>query len=853
MAAAEKPSLRKRVAALLQRLRPKTLLPKTLPLKSLLPKTLRGILLLALPVAMIGGMVVLAALFSGKRTEKATLEAALAKLDAGEFGDARRIAAEVRTSKDQSFATVGGSFFVLGMVMAEDARQHVNSHERQMLHLIASRYLEESRIRGFPPGHEKEGLLMLGRSLHRGGRFQASIPILKEALSKNPSGRAELYYLLADSYLHLSRPNLEQASVNTRRLLAEKHLPQPQRHNALLLQGQIALAEGKYAEGRKALAQIPKTSSAHVPGLILAARMLTDELRGAKANLASPTATELSAQDQKKLEECLATMGGLQKQNRVEPEIRAQADLLIAACLELLGKQAEATAQYARVRKAHFDSPESVAAAFYDAEYQLRNGNTEQAVDLYKRGLTVAGPAEAYHNVWLPLAMVQSRLESALASLLAAGDFARAEKLARSLSPLFPQELAHQWRAKAEHKWGMQLLAHAAKKNPQEAPAAAREAREHFRKAGAHHERLAKLRIATRYYLSDLKNSADDYLAGHDYKGATRVLRALLSEDPQKGKQEAIVGLGEALLAVGQTAEGLKVLETCITMYPKHPATYRARYLSSLGHEELGQAAEARKLLSDNLYNFSLAPESADWRDSIFLLGKIVYHEVLAHETKSRQAGIDQTNPELKKRGLKELEKAEGLFQEAARILEEAVERYPAAPQTAEARYLLAEAHRQTARWYRKRLDVTAIEASRGALTRDMHSELSAALREYTLLIEQLSNEHESTTASEVERMILRNSYFGRADVLFDQGKLEEAHAAYSAASNRYQHEPEALEAYVQIAACYRRLGRMAEARGTLEQARVVLARMKADANFTKTTPYSREQWNRLLTWLSAL
>ena len=55
------------------------------------------------------------------------------------------------------------------------------------------------------------------------------------------------------------------------------------------------------------------------------------------------------------------------------------------------------------------------------------------------------------------------------------------------------------------------------------------------------------------------------------------------------------------------------------------------------------------------------------------------------------------------------------------------------------------------------------------------------------------------------------------------------------------------------MAAAVTSLGRIAEARGTLEQARVVLARMKPDANFTKTTPYSRDEWTRLLTWLSAL
>ena len=100
---------------------------------------------------------------------------------------------------------------------------------------------------------------------------------------------------------------------------------------------------------------------------------------------------------------------------------------------------------------------------------------------------------------------------------------------------------------------------------------------------------------------------------------------------------------------------------------------------------------------------------------------------------------------------------------------------------------------------------------------------------------------------------ILRNCYFGRADALFDQGKYDEAIQAYSAATNRYQHDPESLEAYVQIASCHRRLGRISEARGTLEQARVVLQRIRPDADFAQTTRLARQDWVQLLDWLRTL
>ncbi|MGI8980754.1 MAG: tetratricopeptide repeat protein [Pirellulaceae bacterium] len=827
------------------------------PLMTLRQQPLRAALV-GVPVALIGGLLLWYSVFSGKSAEKATLERALEQLQAHEYADARRIAAEVRIGKDESFAHVGGAFFVLGCVMAHDAKEHENARERQTLHLIASRYLEEARIRGIPPGHEKEGILLLGRSLHHGGRFPASIPVLKEALAQNPTAKGEILYLLADGYLHLSPPKLEQASAQARRLLAEKHLPQADRDNGLLLQGKIALAQKKFAEGRQALEKISPKSSMHTAGRLLSVRLLCEQLRAAEA--------KPDPQDRAALESSLQVLADLGNRSSVTSETRTQAEFLTAVCLELLGKTPETSAAYAHVRKIRFGSPEAIAAIFHEADALLHGGKTEDAVALFKQGLAEAGTAETYYNDWLPKEGLEIRLKQVLASLLASDHFAAAESLAASLTPLFPEEQSYFWRAKVEHEWGTHLLAEGSnghsqavaysgsEATPHHPPLSAeRQARNHFRKAGAHFERLAELRIATRFYLDDLMDSARDYLAGQSYTRAILVFRRFLNEDPSNGQEEARVGLGEALLAAGQTDEGLKTLDEAITAAPRHPATYRARYLASLGYEEAGKVTQARQQLSDNLYNFSLTPSSNDWRDSIFLLGRLVYHQALAHEAKCRDLGVNLANPELRKPGLTELATAAGLFQEAARILDEAIERYPSAPQAMEARYFLADAHRQAARWPRKRLEETAVEATRAALTREMQADLSSALKEFTLLIEKLSVDHEGAAGKEDERAILRNSYFARADVLFDQGKLDEALAAYSAATSRYQHEPEALEAYVQIAACFRRLGRMDEARGTLEQARVVLARMKPTANFTQTTPYTRDEWTRLLTWLSAL
>ncbi len=144
-------------------------------------------------------------------------------------------------------------------------------------------------------------------------------------------------------------------------------------------------------------------------------------------------------------------------------------------------------------------------------------------------------------------------------------------------------------------------------------------------------------------------------------------------------------------------------------------------------------------------------------------------------------------------------------------------------------------------------------ETQRKLLAQQAREETQNALSVYQKLQEQLNVRQEQTELSDVENYILRNTYFARADTLYDLGRYDDAIKAYSAATNRYQHEPEALEAFLQIAACHRQMQRGIEAKGTISQAAAVLSRIPADADFRKTTRYSREQWEQLLTWLATL
>jgi tetratricopeptide (TPR) repeat protein len=565
------------------------------------------------------------------------------------------------------------------------------------------------------------------------------------------------------------------------------------------------------------------------------------------------TTPTLNDETKQSLANTIDALRALEGRSGIDRELVPQAQLVAGQCYEAAGDRRAAAAQFDRLRRTRFGRPDGLAAAFFLAELHRQEGRPAAAVEMYKRALQQSGPRDAYENSWLPLETLESRLSAAAANLTAQGHFAEAVELTNAMLPLVSEVLALRQRIAAQEAWAGQLLTLAATQPTLLAETTRAQAREHFRKAGADGERLAELSVATRSYVADLATAAEDYQRGQGYRQSARVWRKFLRQNPRERRPEATVGLGEALLALGEIDAALTALQNCRDEFPTHPATYRARLLESRGWQEKGDLERARELLVDNLYRHALTPKSSEWRDSLFALGQLLYLQASEEETASRIAGVNLVQTEAMKEGLRLLEQSYATYQEAIRVLTEAVQRYPTAAQAVLARYWIAEAYRHSALAPRRKLSLTSIETSRLALNRQITQELDAALDEYQKLLSELSDEQSLPRRSAVELALLRNCYFGRADALFDLRRYDDAIQAYSAATNRYQNEPESLEAYVQIATCYRRLARPNEARGTLEQARVVLERIRPDADFLRTTRLDRQQWDDLLGWLRTL
>jgi tetratricopeptide (TPR) repeat protein len=707
---------------------------------------------------------------------------------------------------------LGGRPFVLGVVADRRAAQLLDQSQRRF-ELLAVNYLEEARTLGFPPGRRADGLYLLGKNLYRTGQFAASLPVLQEALPLNPKRRTELHRYLAGAYLAESPPKFREAQAHNAQYLADKRLSSAERQAGLLERGRIELGLNNFNACSKTLAQIPADSPSRSEALLLQGQLLSGQARGL-------TADDAGEARQAAFRKAIETFNEAQRRDAT-PATIAAAKYLIGRCENELGNDKAALKEFDRALERYLETDAGIAAGFEAAQLLCRQKRYAAALERYRtvfRGLDATRPLS---NVWVaPDALRADTLES-YHELVRAKQFDLAIELAGLLKPLFNEERGLQLQADASRQWGQELLTQVAAAPAAQAAELEHSAREKLREAGRSYLKLARLRAAAREFPDDLYSAAECFRSGHEYEAAIAAFREYLVVESRRRRPRALIGLGESLLAHNEPAEALASLEECIESHTRDAAVFEARLLASQARLEKGEVQAAEKLLLDNLDGEALTPASQEWRDSLFALGRLLYQA--------------------------------GRFRDAIQRLEEAVARYPKLPAATEARYLIAEAYRRHAQEIREQGLNEATAEGRLARNREATQLLETSLKDFDLERDQLLARQEYGALSALDEAILRNCFFARGAVLFELGRYREAIEAYSGATNRYHRHPEVLQAYVQIAACYRRLGQPVEARSTLEQAKYALKHLPEDAVLDGATNYSREEWDRILDTLETL
>jgi tetratricopeptide (TPR) repeat protein len=745
-----------------------------------------------------------------------SLAETLAALDAKDYVQARQLAEKLQRQGNLSMEDWGGPVFVLGVVADHEA-QIAPEREQAESYLLAARWLEEAQNRGFPPGRQSQGVYLLGKCLALAGRYGPARGTLEAALKTGAGATSQLYCLLATCYAEDAKPDLAKALAENALYLADKTLAPADRQEGLLVRAGYLFRLHRTAECLAALDQIPLAAGLRGRATLLRGQILYEE---GQSLAAKPGAT---AEDRRgarrKWELAIEAFRLAQSRDTVSNLATRQAMYLTGLCLRDLGDRRGAAAQLERTAKLFAEYPEGLAAMLQEAELARQAKRDADALAAYRRVLTRITDPEHFHNPWIPLDRLRSCVLAAYRSYLEARNFQMALQLSRMFYPLLPQSEVLELTAAVHTRWAQALLVEAEHVSLEKGDWLAHLGRAQWRQAGGVWLRLAQLELTDRQYPERLWTSANAYFQGQDYRNAVRILRNYVKNEMRRRHPQALLTLGQALLAMDESEGALAAFEECVLDHPRDAAAYRARLLAAAIHAEKGRYQQAETLLQENLSGEHLTPDSKEWRDSLFAFGELLH--------------------------------AQGRYAEAARRLEEFVHRYGDASEALAARYLLADSYRQGGQALAEAAPASggAAAVRRAAQALQLREK---ARTEYQGLLENLgSRDDRDLTAA--QRAMLRNSQFAVGGLDFDLQEYDAAARAYTAAAGRFADTPASLEAYVRLAESYRRLGEPGKARGALERAKVALARLPKDIRFDETTNYDRRQWGEALAWLSSL
>ncbi|TWT77209.1 Tetratricopeptide repeat protein [Posidoniimonas polymericola] len=783
-------------------------------------------------VATMAGWLVLADMTSPH--QMASVENALEALDRGEYEYAEDLVLQIQAAGVVAANDIGGPLFVLGSVKAARSAAEFSPELRRRGYLLAAGYLTKARDAGFPPGREHEGLYLLGKALIRSNQLKQGIRVLEEALHTEQNQIEDTHRLIAEAYYYSERPVYPLVLKHLDKALATPALEEPERSQAIILKSLSLAALDQFDEAAATLAQAEPEGGA-ARKLLVASQIEVQKLEHELTSLSPPAPAE---RDQR-FADTLALLDKAWEADKLATR-RGANNYFRALINRMQGDNTQALALLEEVHQTHGQEPEGVAAAVAEGQLYQELNEDELAVQKYRVALDSVNDPVSYRSELLPLAQLHTQIMAAHSSFTAQDKHHAAAELVERMHPVFSRNEQLEMKADTYAAWGTRLLERAGKED-WAAEKLREEGRAKLREAGVNYELLADARFATKRFTEHLWEASEAYFNGQSYTSALRVIRKYLKNEPQQRNALALLRLGQTLLAMDKPAGAIDAFNECIEFHPRDAATYSARLECARAYRDVKKPDEARALLDENLIGSTLTPQSPEWRDSKFELGRLLH--------------------------------AQQQYGDAIEHLEECILRYPDNPQTRLAQYLVAEAYRYAAeaplRLYAEAKTVNERELNYKNVNRD----LGAALDYYETVRREIALQ---SAWSSDDRTMIRNCYLFKGSVLFQLGVLEQDEAersagdgkqevtaahtakakehltaavqAYSDLSAQFQDEPIILEVLVQISQCWRRLDDQVKARGQIVRALGLLDQMPRDMDFDSTTNLSRNEWTAMLT-----
>ncbi len=356
-------------------------------------------------------------------------------------------------------------------------------------------------------------------------------------------------------------------------------------------------------------------------------------------------------------------------------------------------------------------------------------------------------------------------------------------------------------------------------------PPLRRTIRRHFSLAGDAYVRHARrMTLENNFaYGESLWLAANSYDRAGDHREAIDAFQEYLqSRDSDVREPAARYRLGRLYQARGDYDKARTFFEELISGKHRTSQEARASYVPLaqclLQVDAVKNYEAAERSLLFVLEGVELSPEAGEFRDALIELG-IMYFRA-------------QDYPR------------------AVERLEESVARYPDLSRTLELKFKLAESYRLEASRLTGELEVAMRQSERTSLEATRASHLIRAGELYGEVREEFAA-RDPRRLTNLEAVMLRESYFYKADCLSALGEFDEAIKEYNIAIGHYGDHPASLFASVQKVNAYVALGRYKDARTAHQSARLRLQAL-TDDDFRKPefNLMTRRQWED---WLDSI
>jgi tetratricopeptide (TPR) repeat protein len=317
----------------------------------------------------------------------------------------------------------------------------------------------------------------------------------------------------------------------------------------------------------------------------------------------------------------------------------------------------------------------------------------------------------------------------------------------------------------------------------------------------------------------------DLYDQAGDIQRTISALETFVNERPDDAlTPDALLRLGRAYQAGGQFDKAIAIFTRNQFRYPNTLAASKsavplAQSYIAKGPDFFVRAESVLRSVLEN--NPLLTPKAEEFKQALFELGQLYYRT--------------------------------GRFEEAVGRLQEWTERYPTNPQMGRVLFLMGDSYRKSAML----LDAQIVSAPAATTqpapdlaeeTTAHRARLTHARQFYDRLIDWHKDKLPET---DVDKLQLKLAHFYRADCVYDLGNYADAVKLYDEAAFRYQDDPSALAAYVQIVNAYCAMGKIDEAKAANERAKWLLRRMPPDAFSDNGLGMPRKYWDQWLAWTS--